>query len=1275
MRHSIFLKFIAVFLCAASLLGAAGCALGIFAMSQMGLYGSTLEEAYAEATGNTVERLAHELAVRNASRELGGADDYLIRDYYGSHWMQSTFDWNQVGYTILDPEGNVLEQQELSGAYTDLIPYSFDVEGAQYLNVLNTMTEEEYNEIHYSPVETVPVTEPEPEPELTVYNMVPADGSKINAIHVDFADGYSSHYEGGGYLGVLTYFTADQLKFQAQSDYADTDRLFEDIADRTPVGMLFVDAQGQAVLEIRHPDYLIEEFCRDDANSYIVLRPLEESAQLTESIIYDAIPPEGQYVSTVSVTYSDGWCESAGGTPNIGFLGYDADGFVAFTANSPGILDYRTQSVTYISFHDEQGNLVYEASDPESVGGFSMEEDILIFRSRETTGEDAPPQVSDEGIYIYDDVPPGGYAVYRMELWLEGASRGIVIEATESYLGIADHDSSGNVIFTAENWQDFVFSKPANVVYILMESEDGRLLYEARQENIPTGSGCSIGTFAYSEDGALVFSRGNAAEARVTAEIEEPAADGQAEIPADMEKVVLEEIPVYFQPHENSQVADYLEAGASVEILEIQVLLGREWGKVYNGWILLAGNTSAEEVLSETTEAEEGTVPVATEEEPADITEPTMAEEASEAAAQETLPPETQETLDATEPSTAAETELSTEPTYDPDTVEETEAVPGIPLSTDPYEIALAEDTLRVYGYYDHARGENMIVEYTYETVPAYTVEIVMGPGALRNQYEWVLLEQIYRIRDYLVPVLILGLVLFAVTAVYLCCAAGRRPGVAEVRANGLNALPLDLYLCAAVGGVTLCALAMVEGGGELMRQDMQTGMLFSVLMAFGACLLVVGCCFAFAAQVKTPGGYWWRNSLCGRSVGIISWLWHKFLKLCAWLWDKYDEVLQPALVRLFKALWKLTKFFCIQLKDAFLWIWDKVIRICRWSCENLIRGWRWMTRILARFFSMLPLTWQFLLTGFLLVFLLYIMMRTYKVGYILLGFGIFFGVILYAASAFGILLENAKRMRKGDLDTKVDDKLLIGGFRDFAEELNGLADVAVVAAQKQLKSERMKTELITNVSHDIKTPLTSIINYVDLLEKPHSPEEQQAYLEVLSRQSQRLKKLIDDLMEMSKASTGNMAVEITRVNAAEAVNQALGEFADKLDKAQLIPVFRQPEQDIYMMADGRLVWRVLSNLLSNAVKYALPGTRVYIDLMELEGRVVLSLKNISRDSLNIHADELLERFVRGDAARNTEGSGLGLNIAQSLMELQKGKLELLVDGDLFKVTLIFPGT
>ena len=289
------------------------------------------------------------------------------------------------------------------------------------------------------------------------------------------------------------------------------------------------------------------------------------------------------------------------------------------------------------------------------------------------------------------------------------------------------------------------------------------------------------------------------------------------------------------------------------------------------------------------------------------------------------------------------------------------------------------------------------------------------------------------------------------------------------------------------------------------------------------------------------------------------------------------------------------------------------------------------------------------------------------------MGFVLAGAVVLYGAYAFGILMESAKRMGKGDLETKVNNSTLVGSFREFAGDLNALADVAMVAARDKLKSERMKTELITNVSHDIKTPLTSIINYVDLMEKPHTPEEQDTYLEVLSRQSQRLKKLIDDLMEMSKASSGNISVELGDVDAVESVNQALGEFGDKLEKVGLTPVLRSPETPMVMKADGKLVWRVLSNLLSNAVKYALPGTRLYIDMMELEGKVVISLKNISREPLNVSAEELMERFVRGDASRNTEGSGLGLNIARSLMELQRGQLLLTVDGDLFKVTLTFP--
>ena len=317
---------------------------------------------------------------------------------------------------------------------------------------------------------------------------------------------------------------------------------------------------------------------------------------------------------------------------------------------------------------------------------------------------------------------------------------------------------------------------------------------------------------------------------------------------------------------------------------------------------------------------------------------------------------------------------------------------------------------------------------------------------------------------------------------------------------------------------------------------------------------------------------------------------------------------------------------------------------------------------------------WQWLLTGFVMLLILVIALLSRSELLLVIGICLCLAIVLYGAGALGLLLESTKHMGRGDLDTRVSDRYMIGSFREFAQDLNSLADVAVIAAQKQLKSERMKTELITNVSHDIKTPLTSIINYVDLLQKPHTDEDQEIYLEVLSRQSLQLKKLIEDLMEMSKASTGNMAVDIITVNATETINQALGEFSDKLEKIQLTTVFTPPEEPICMRADGRLAWRVLGNLLSNICKYALPGTRLYIDLTQEADKVIISLKNISRQSLNVSADELLERFVRGDASRNTEGSGLGLNIAKSLMELQKGQLLLTVDGDLFKVTLVFPG-
>ena len=620
----------------------------------------------------------------------------------------------------------------------------------------------------------------------------------------------------------------------------------------------------------------------------------------------------------------------------------------------------------------------------------------------------------------------------------------------------------------------------------------------------------------------------------------------------------------------------------------------------------------------------------------------------------ETVPETTDETtVTVTVPETTAETVPdTTEETAPLETLSANPTKPAVTGTADP-DVIFADGEAHTMEYWDDDAQKSMVVEYRYAQLPDYTVELTLAPGAYRFDGGYALLTQVWSCRNSLLFIMGACLLLFAVLAVYLCCAAGRKPGSEEVHAAGFNCIPLDIYL--AGGGLIVFGLLMAivrfAEAADLFSQSIQTVCAGVLMAGYVMSLIFVGFCFACAAQFKTPGGYWWRNSVCWRCLDLLvkcvkgcfsgcGWLLRKLPKAAAVFWD-----------------------FLLMLLTPLRWLWTQIKKTCAKIGKSV-----------NRVYSMMPLTWQWLLTGFIMVMLLFAALAGRSEMMVVLSLCACVAVVLYGAYCFGILLESAKRMGKGDLDTKVDDKYLIGAFKSFAGDLNDLAGVAVVAAQKQLKSERMKTELITNVSHDIKTPLTSIINYVDLLQKPHTPEGEKTYLEVLNRQSQRLKKLIEDLMEMSKASTGNLTADITKLDAVESVNQALGEFADKLEKAQLTPVFRHPEESVAMMADGRLAWRVLSNLLSNTVKYALPGTRVYIDVMALEGKVIISLKNISRDELNVDADELMERFVRGDDSRNTEGSGLGLNIAKTLMELQKGQLQLLVDGDLFKVTLIFPG-
>lgn len=270
-------------------------------------------------------------------------------------------------------------------------------------------------------------------------------------------------------------------------------------------------------------------------------------------------------------------------------------------------------------------------------------------------------------------------------------------------------------------------------------------------------------------------------------------------------------------------------------------------------------------------------------------------------------------------------------------------------------------------------------------------------------------------------------------------------------------------------------------------------------------------------------------------------------------------------------------------------------------------------------------------------------------------------------------ILEGLKKITDGELQYKIPTEKLSGEQAIMADYINHIGEGLDAAVENSLKNERMKTELITNVSHDIKTPLTSIINYIDLLkrENPEDPKIR-GYLDVLENKAQRLKVLTEDVVEASKASTGNISLEMTELNFIELVNQVIGEFEEKFEEKNLKMVVHFDEEEAIICADGRRLWRVLENIFGNAAKYAMENTRVYVDVKMNRPKVQLSLKNISAQPLNISADELTERFIRGDVSRNTEGSGLGLSIAKDFVQLQGGEFKLYLDGDLFKVTIEF---
>ena len=512
------------------------------------------------------------------------------------------------------------------------------------------------------------------------------------------------------------------------------------------------------------------------------------------------------------------------------------------------------------------------------------------------------------------------------------------------------------------------------------------------------------------------------------------------------------------------------------------------------------------------------------------------------------------------------------------------------------------------------------------------TLDDELGTEAIsRSEYEYAvgLMRIIYNLSSWAVPLIIAGALGLIACAAFLMCGAGRRNGRDGVVPLVMDKIPLDIYaaICCALGVLIIFAYAYalvpITYGMFVYSEPAVIFAVSSCVIWYIAYVIALAPFLSLATRAKLGGGIWWRNTLicwvCRLCWRFVKWCWCLVKRFCGWVLYMTRKIpIVPRTVIIALAVIIVETLIC---RSAFAYYYTDGIFILFWVAFNA-----------ALFIAICFGAWQ---------------MKTLKAA--------------------------GERMARGEIDEKIDTQYMYWEFKKHAENLNSIGDGMAAAVEQRMKSERLKTELITNVSHDIKTPLTSIVNYVDLLQKPHTPEQESEYLEVLDRQSKRLKKLTEDLVEASKASTGNMNVNIVRTNTREIIEQSLAEYGRRMEQGNLTVIVNIPDEPPHAMADGRLLWRVLDNLFNNVVKYALPGTRVYITSELDGGEAVISVKNISRDPLNISADELMERFVRGDSSRHTEGSGLGLNIVQSLVTLMHGKFALSVDGDLFKAEIRLP--
>lgn len=478
--------------------------------------------------------------------------------------------------------------------------------------------------------------------------------------------------------------------------------------------------------------------------------------------------------------------------------------------------------------------------------------------------------------------------------------------------------------------------------------------------------------------------------------------------------------------------------------------------------------------------------------------------------------------------------------------------------------------------------------------------------------------EEMYEYKEAVIVTLVFSVIIGLISLILLFCAAGHRNGKEGVTPMLTNKIYFDIFT-GGIGVIISCIFAVVV---EIARGSGMTVFVPSAVCGgFVIVMLLLLWMLDFAVRLKI--GKWWRHTLC---YVVIRGIWRLVKRFIGFVWYLASGIPMVPIVFCGYAFVNFVEFVLMLGSN-------RAPQICFWILYKLC----------------------------------------------------LFVIVMYIAVGCSKLLQAGKKLADGEENYRVDTKHLFGKMKDMGNHLNHIGEGITKAVEERMKSERLKTELITNVSHDIKTPLTSIINYTDLLSNLGKGEEQdheqyiqieratyEEYTEVLLRQSTRLKKLLENLVEASKANTGNMEVNMIPCEVGVLLTQAVGEYQQRMEDNRLQLIASQPEEEVCIMADGRHLWRVFDNLLGNICKYSQENSRVYVSVETRKDKVDIIFRNMSKYALNISPEELEERFVRGDKSRHIEGNGLGLAIAKSLTELQKGQMQIVVDGDLFKVILTF---